>query len=234
MQFIVHEKIFEYFPGINIAVAVAHGLNNEDRSRAIVERWRAAWAGAGEAARYGNAQSHPHIRPWGEQFKAIGVSRKDFPPSIEAILRRAMKGGEPFFINPLVDFYNMVSLQYVVPVGAFDLDQLRGPIELRLTRPGDTFTALREEASQPVQPGEVAYADGQTVLTRHFMWRQAQTGLIAPSTQSAFLVSEIPGALGQCVAEAVLGELCNGLESYFHVRTDVSFLVNAQHPVVSW
>jgi hypothetical protein len=28
-------------------------------------------------------------------------------------------------------------------------------------------------------------------------------------------------------------ELCNGLESYFHVRTDVSFVVDAQYPTVS-
>ncbi|MDP8946327.1 MAG: hypothetical protein M3N03_10425 [Actinomycetota bacterium] len=41
---------------------------------------------------------------------AMGVSGRKFPSSIEDLLRRAFKGGEPLRINPLVDFYNAVSL----------------------------------------------------------------------------------------------------------------------------
>jgi DNA/RNA-binding domain of Phe-tRNA-synthetase-like protein len=41
----------------------------------------------------------------------MGVSGRKFPSSIEALLRRAFKGGEPLRINPLVDFYNAVSLE---------------------------------------------------------------------------------------------------------------------------
>jgi DNA/RNA-binding domain of Phe-tRNA-synthetase-like protein len=147
----------------------------------------------------------------------LGVSSKAFPSSIEALLRRALKAGDPFSINALVDFYNTLSLRHVVPVGGFDLDQLHDPLELRLTREGDTFTALGEQTAMPVPAGEVAYADGQSILTRHFVWRQAQMGLITPYTHSVFLVSEILDEVGQDVAEAVLADLQTGIQTFFKV-----------------
>ena len=233
MDFVVAPEIFERFPGMRLAVAVAHGLDNAGDRPAIAAEWRAAWAGAAEAASYGNAQSHPRVRPWRERFRAMGVSGKEFPSSIEALLRRAMKGGEPFRINPLVDFYNAVSLRHVVPAGGFDLDQLRGPLELRLTRDGDHFTALDADAPIPVPPGEIAYLDGSTVLTRHFVWRQARTGLITPATRSVVLLSEIPSEVGAAVARQVLADLVAGLRHHFGAAPSGD-IVDADSPSCSW
>src|SRR5579884_3425053 len=143
MRFVVEREVFERFPGIRIVVAPARGVDNTVARPGVEQAWREAWARASaEGAPYGNAQSHPRVRPWRERFTAMGVSGKQFPSSVEALLRRALKGGEPFTINPLVDMYNAVSLRHVVPVGGFDLADVRGPIELRLTREGDTFAAL--------------------------------------------------------------------------------------------
>ncbi len=235
MEFVVNPEIFERFPGMRIAVAVAHGVDNAGDRPAIAAEWRAAWAGAAEAAAHGNAQSHPRVRPWRERFRAMGVSGKEFPSSVEALLRRAMKGGEPFRINPLVDCYNAVSLRHVVPAGGFDLDQLRGsgPLELRLTRDGDHFTALDADAPLPLPPGEIAYLDGPTVLTRHFVWRQARTGLITPATRSVVLLSEIPGEVGEVVARQVLADFAAGLRDHFGAAPSAA-LVDAGSPSYSW
>ena len=233
MEFVVAPEIFERFPGMRIAVAVANGVDNAGDRPALAEEWRAAWAGAAEAAAHGNAQSHPRVRPWRERFRALGVSGKEFPSSIEAMLRRAMKGGEPFRINPLVDFYNAVSLRHVVPAGGFDLDQLRGPLELRLTRDGDHFTALDADAPIPIPPGEIAYLDGRTVLTRHFVWRQARTGLITPATRSVVLLSEIPGEVGEDVARQVVADLAAGLRDHFGAAPS-AYTVDAASPSCSW
>ena len=43
-----------------------------------------------------------------------------------------------------------------------------------ITRPGDEFTALDAGEAEVVAPGEVAYASGNVILTRHFIWRQAR------------------------------------------------------------
>ena len=234
MQFLISPEIFARFPGMHLAIIIAKGIDNQSISDEITAKWHATWkASAQEAAQYGNAQSHPRVQPWRERFRASGVSGKAFPSSIEALLRRALKGGEPFSINALVDFYNTISLRYTVPAGGFDLDAIQGPLELRLTREGDTFMALDEHIPMNIPPGEVAYTDGQTILTRHFVWRQAQTGLIKPSTHTVFLVSEVLGEVGQDVAEAVLADLQTGVQTLFNVPAR-SFLLNENNPVACW
>jgi DNA/RNA-binding domain of Phe-tRNA-synthetase-like protein len=158
---------------------------------------------------------------------------RHFPTSIEALLRRAMKGGAPFRINPLVDFYNGVSLRHTVPVGGFDLDRVPGPLTVRLTRDGDTFAALDGDGPVPVPAGEVAYATGPTVLTRQLMWRQSRDGLIHPETRSVFLVSESLPEAGAGLAEAVLDELAAGLGQSFGA-SGRRFVVDAATPRIGW
>jgi DNA/RNA-binding domain of Phe-tRNA-synthetase-like protein len=236
MQFVIESEIFSRFPGIHIAVAVAYGLDSASDEPEIAARWREAWSGAAAGAVYGNAQSHPRVKPWRDRFQAQNISGKEFPSSIEAMLRRALKGGEPFTINPLVDFYNAISLRHLVPAGGFDLSEIDGPLELRLTRPGDTFVALDAEQQLAMQPGEVAYANGQTVLTRHFVWRQARTALISRATRDVFLVSEILGevlAQDSTVADAVRADFQQGLRELFGVASQ-GFVLDAEHTAVAW
>src|SRR4051794_34785623 len=190
MQFIVEPVIFDHFPGLRIAVAVAHGIDGATPRPDVPAIWREAWQTAGrDGAQYGNAQSHPRVRPWREHFRALGVSAKDFPSSIEALLRRALKGGEPFTINPLVDWYNAVSLRHTVPVGGFDLADVGGPLELLSPHPGDPSPPRPPPPRAAAPPGGAPYPAAPPPPPRHFMWRQARTALLTPATRDAFLVS---------------------------------------------
>jgi DNA/RNA-binding domain of Phe-tRNA-synthetase-like protein len=163
----------------------------------------------------------------------MGVAAREYPSSIEAMLRRAAKTAEPFRLMPLVDWYNAVSLTHQVPVGAFDLGRVRADIDLRPTRPGDRFLALDADAPVEPAPGEVAYATGATVLTRHFVWRQAQEGLIRPDTRDVFVVSEILPAVGDDVAAAVLADLAHGLGAWFGAEVE-TFALDASRPTAHW
>lgn len=79
MRFVIAPEIFERFPGMRVAVAVAEGVDNATPRSAVDAFWREAWDGAGAiAGQYGNAQSHPHVAPWREGFKALGLSSKEF------------------------------------------------------------------------------------------------------------------------------------------------------------
>ena len=129
--------------------------------------------------------------------------------------------------------YNLVSLSHVVPAGGFDLAELEGELWLRLTREGDVLTALDDSSTVSVDPGEVAYASGSTVLTRHFVWCQSRTGLITPSTQRVFLVSEILAGLDDDVAGEVLEALSSGLTEHFGSEPNV-FLVHEGAPAASF
>ncbi len=223
MQFDVEPDIFKLFPGLHLVLALPGPLDNRKHGGEVEKYWKEAWNQAGRLDLQ-NAQSHPRVKTWREQFQQMGVSAKKFPTSIEALLRRALKGGEPFQINQVVDFYNAVSLKHVVALGAFDLDSLEAGIELRRTRTGDHFTALDQESPLMQDPGEVAYTSGSTVLTRHFMWRQSRLGLVQESSSNVFVISEVPGIAGLEGAVAVEDELRNGLQTFFGVHAETCIL----------
>ncbi len=205
-RFTVAPEVFDRLPGLVIVVAWATGIDNEEVNPTVDAEWASSWATAGLwADSLPNPQSHPHVKAWGDRLKTAGVSRKDFPPSVEAVLRRAMKRGPRFVINPLVDFYNAVALRLVVPAGAFDVRTLSHDVVLRTSRAGDTFWALDVAEPIPVPGGEIAYAAGSTVLTRQLMWRQSRAGLVTPTTTSVLFMSELlpehPADLPDRVAE---------------------------------
>ena len=201
MRFVVDPEIFKLYPGLRLPVAVAENVEAAADTAGVEKVWRQAWEEAGRSApTYGNAQSHPRVAAWRDAMAATGVSGRKFPSSVESLLRRAFKGGEPPSINPLVDFYNSVSLRHVVPAGGFDLAQLGDALELRLTREGDTFRPLDSASAERVESGEVAYASGNEILTRHFVWKQSHKGLLGESTRSMFVVCEVLGEVEECVA----------------------------------
>jgi DNA/RNA-binding domain of Phe-tRNA-synthetase-like protein len=121
----ISPDVFALFRGLRVAVVVATGVDNRSVNHGVESLLHDAWR---DAARLElpNPQSHPRVAAWREAFRSIGVSPRDFPSSIEALLRRAMKGGEPLRIGPLVDLYNAVSLGHLVPAGGFDLAGIDG------------------------------------------------------------------------------------------------------------
>lgn len=225
MIFEIEKEIFSHFPGLRIVTAGVKGLGGEWDEAGISAFLREAWAVAGAAAaEYGNPQSHPFIKPWVEDMKAVGVSRKKFPVSIESMVRRAGKSDSPFSINPIVDFYNAVSLKNIVPAGGYDTDELHDHMVLRMSREGDTFRALDSDEAESIPAGEVSYADGSEIITRHFLWKQSRHCLLKEDTKSALFVSEIEGSLPAETADIVATDFREGLKKYFNADAEVVIL----------
>lgn len=224
MNFHIEKELFNYFPGMKIIAVEAMNINRPDIDKIsymLNDAWKTANAAANE---YGNAQSHPFIKPWGDRMKAAGAPRKQFPSSIEAMVRRAGKGGEPFRISPMVDFYNAISLANLVPAGAYDIDQLEGDLHLRFSKDGDTFMALDSEENISIPAGEVSYADGDKIITRHYVYKQSKHAIITAETKNVILVSEILGELPEDTAEKVANDLVNGLKQAFNIDTKAVIL----------
>lgn len=231
-NFTVEPRVFDAFPGMQLVIAVVDDLDNRTARAGVSKFWREAWQGVAHLG-VEDAREHANIAAWRADFAALGVSMKRFPTSIEALLRRALKGGEPFSINPLVDFYNALSLRHVCPAGAFDLAALPAPIALRLTTAEDSFTAFDADSAAAVAPGEIAYASGNAVLTRHFMWRQSKLALVDADSQRIFLVSEIPAAAGSSGAQAMHDAMVSGLQEFFACECR-SFVMHTGCTMVSW
>ncbi|WP_377891511.1 B3/4 domain-containing protein [Alkalihalobacillus sp. R86527] len=72
--------------------------------------------------------SFPAVKEWRSVFKTLGADPSRYRPSSEALLRRLKKGSDLPSIHSAADINNLLSLQYKIPIGIYDLDLLVGPI----------------------------------------------------------------------------------------------------------
>jgi len=78
-------------------------------------------------------------------YKRIGLDPTKTRPSSEALLRRVRKGDALPRINSMVDVCNWCSLEFQLPYGLYDADHIRGEVELRLGRSGESYAGIRKD-----------------------------------------------------------------------------------------
>ncbi len=82
------------------------------------------------------------LKPARELYHAIGMEPTRIRPSSEALFRRVVKGKSLYQINSIVDVCNFCSLAFLLPIGLYDLDKIRGNVELRLGRAGEGYEGI--------------------------------------------------------------------------------------------
>src|SRR5438552_9920920 len=75
-------------------------------------------------------------------FHRAGLDPTRYRPSSESLLRRAVKGKGLYFINSVVDLINYFSLKTLWPIGLYDADKLKPPIQWRVGREGETYEGI--------------------------------------------------------------------------------------------
>jgi DNA/RNA-binding domain of Phe-tRNA-synthetase-like protein len=180
---VVDDAVRELCPGFATLVLAAEGLTNGP-SDEVSTGWLDA---AAEHA--AGAADDPHVAAWREAYRGFGAKPKRTRPSVDALLRRA--DSLPA-INRVVDAYNAVSVEYVLPIGGEDLDAYRGAA--RLVRavgdePFDTTADGTAVVDHP-DPGEVIWRDDVGVTCRRWNWRQCTRTGITESTKNALFILE--------------------------------------------
>lgn len=207
MIFSVDEKLFDVFPGLKIGVLVCSVDNTrygEDILEPALARIRAGFG-------YEKAQDHPSVRAWRLAFNRLGIPAAKYQSSIESLVRRVLKGGVFPRVNPLVDLYNAVSLEFLVPMGGHDISPLEGNVFLGFADGGEPFTPMDGGEDESAEKGEVVYKDSRSVLTRRWVWRQSNKDKVTADTKKVFIPVDVmeglPPALAEDVMERVGGYL---------------------------
>lgn len=77
-------------------------------------------------------------------YRAAGVDPTRTRPSSEALLRRVLREHPLPRVNAAVDAINLASLFFLLPIGLYDLDRVRGDVELRRGRAGEAYPGIRK------------------------------------------------------------------------------------------
>lgn len=223
--FRVELAIFERFPQLKLGILVLDELDNALGGEGLEPLLQNAQTKLRQNLAGITLSQHPHIEPWREAYRAFGVKAKDYPSSIENLLKRVLKGDNLRSINPLVDLYNLVSLNHLLPVGGEDLDSIQGDIVLRFA--GDNEPAIQllgESEAKAPKVGEVIYADNIGAICRRFNWKEADRSKLTAQTKRAVLVVEALPPVDEAKLRDALADLKSLTEHFCHASATVHIL----------
>jgi DNA/RNA-binding domain of Phe-tRNA-synthetase-like protein len=186
----VDGQVRELFPELCIGIVAASHVDNtrypdelaaflRERSESVRRRFTSLDPGL-----------DPRIVSWRQTYAAMGVNPKKHVPTAEAYVARVLKGKPPGRISAAVDAYLASELEFLLPVGGYDLDTLAGDICLCRAGGGEQFNPLGGGPVENTEAGEIIYKDAARVLTRRWNYRDAEATKITLQTKRLILCTE--------------------------------------------
>jgi DNA/RNA-binding domain of Phe-tRNA-synthetase-like protein len=85
------------------------------------------------------------LRPARELYKSFGIDPTKTRPSSEALLRRVLREKPMPRILNAVDLCNLLALEFLLPMGLYDVAKINGAVLLRAGRAGESFAGIRKD-----------------------------------------------------------------------------------------
>ncbi len=213
----VADAVFERFPDYARGVVIARGVTNRPSPPEMVELLRQAEDSVRESVAPDELALDPRIAGWREAFKALGMRPSDYRPSVDAMARRVLKNQQLPSISTLVDIGNTVSLRRLVPIGGHATDVLVDGLDLRPATGREKFEPFGSDEEETPPEGEFILADGDVVVARRWIWRQARHTILLPTTTALVVNVDCLPPLGETDAlamceelQAMLAQFCGG------------------------
>ena len=226
MMFTIEKEVRDRFPKLKIGIVVFRNLNNRGRSKELDNLLKEIET----LIRFNFVQAevarHPLISPWRTAYSDFGAKPSKYHSSVEALMRRILKGENIPRINKLVDLYNYLSLKHLIPIGADDLSKIKGNIKLTAAKGDERFVPLGKRTLESPEKGEIIYRDEKRVLCRRWNWRDSNETRITEATRNAIIyIDGLPPVTKQKLRKTCLEVIdltrtfCNGeaAVSYTHL-----------------
>lgn len=186
MRYTVDTQVFDINPNIKFGILIGKNIKNSETTTDDEGRLRDA-----EKRMRGNFQVDqvrelPNVLFYREIMTKAGINPNKFPPSVEAMFKRILKGADLPVINSLVDLCNAVSIEQIISLGAHDLNDIHEDLEVRFSKDGDIFLPFGATEYENVDKGELVFTSRNIVQTRKWIWRQSELGKTTINSKEIF------------------------------------------------
>ncbi len=228
MKIKIDSAIFEKHPKLLVGVIVLRGIDNSKR-RSVTEQFlNGICAQIQKNFTVDDLNNEPAIEAWRKTYREFGANPKKYPSSIEALMKRVIKGSSVPSINTLVDVYNYISLKNRLPIGGEDLDKLCGDVCLTYAEGNDPFIGIGSTKVAYVPKGEVIYRDDAGVTCRRWNYRECDRSKLTTETKNACLILEDMGVLGEEKLANLVEETAQFVTKYVGGEATIAIL-NAEN-----
>ena len=160
-----------------------------------------------------NIASQPDIAAWRQVYSHMGVKPSKYRSSLEALVRRVLKGKDLWAVSNIVDCYDSVSVMTMLAMGAHDTAKIDGDMTLRYGIPGELFHPLGTDGDEiSVDGRQIVYADESKVCC--WLWNHRDTILatVTPETKEAVFIVDSAFTPHTTSVEEGLSALASHLE----------------------
>ncbi|OGV27717.1 MAG: hypothetical protein A3F18_00595 [Legionellales bacterium RIFCSPHIGHO2_12_FULL_37_14] len=151
-----------------------------------------------------NYASHSDIKSWRDVYVQMGLKPKERPSSLEALIKRIVKGQSIWNISSVVDIYNCISATHMLPMGGYDLSKIEGDIELRFGNETDEFYSLGSAPVLKPRPEEVVYGDAKKVLCWAWNHKDSRFSAITEATTDLIVFFDAMNPKTSSLEKAIL------------------------------
>jgi DNA/RNA-binding domain of Phe-tRNA-synthetase-like protein len=224
MKFKVDKEVFDKLENVCFGVVVAKGIDNTKTVDRISNLLDISIENTENYFEGKKVKESDEILPYRDAFRELGINPNKFMSSIEAMTTRVSKNKKLPYINPIVDLGNSISLKYLLPLGAHDMDLSSDDVSVRFSKEGDKFIPFGENEPELIEGGELIYSVGEKVKTRRWIWRQGEEGKITESSKNIFF--PIDGFNDRNVDKVIKArdELAKLIQEIFECEVEVGFV----------
>jgi len=191
MKFTISKKILEKYPKLNIGIVAAKGIDNKGKNKEIDSLLKEAENFIRLNFVPEQLSKHEMISPWRTSYSEFGSKPSKYHSSIEALMRRILKGNSIPLINKLVNLYNYLSLKHLIPMGSDDLDKVDGDISLTFAEGSERFKPLGSpDITENPDKNEIVYKDSSKILCRKWNWRDCDDTKITEDSKNLIIYVE--------------------------------------------
>ncbi|BAA80800.1 conserved hypothetical protein [Aeropyrum pernix K1] len=130
----------------------------------------------------------PRVKAYRRFLWRLGIDPTKVRPSSEALARRVLRGSSIPLINNVVDAGNIASLKTLVPIGLYDLDTVKPPLKLALSRGGEVFEPIGGK-HQSLPQGYPILVDSRGLVMHIYPHRDSRVSMITSSTRRVLAVA---------------------------------------------
>lgn len=187
------KEVGERFTGLGVYWAELVDVNNHVENLELIGYISSAVENIKKEHVLESLVQNKFVRAYRDFFWRIGLDPTKTRPSAEALLRRVLAGKDFPRINPLVDVYNVVSMQSLLPIAAFDVEKLKGELLMKFANVGEFFLGIGMDKPVALTGKEVVVRDDEK-LVAIYPYRDADATKVTPATRHVFLmVCGVPG-----------------------------------------
>jgi len=183
MKITIAPEILENYPGTHIGGLYAHVIVEEKNNyvEALKKELPKIVKERGLLSTE-ELSKHPRIANWRKIYSDMGVKTSSYRCSLEALLRRVIKGENIWNVSSVVDCYNCVSVMTMMSMGAYDARKLKGDLTLRYGRKGEEFAPLGLGGRISVKDTHIVYADEEKIYC--WLWNHRDSKLCAVTKET--------------------------------------------------